>query len=89
MKIPIVIGEYNHYGYTLFIANSIREIYTATNHRQDSGQTVSIGDPDCLPLRKIRQFCIKTGKEIAQEERWKWGEVIRVDDNSLLVDNWI
>jgi len=43
-------------------------------------QFVSTNSPECLPLRAIRSFCIKTGREMAEEKGWKWGGTSRVSD---------
>ena len=72
----MVYGEYNRYGYRIFqtdnSTNMEIEIHIAGNHRLDSYQTVSPNSPDCLSLQKIRNCCIKTGKEIAEERKAKW-----------------
>jgi hypothetical protein len=82
MKKRIVIGEYNHYGYTLFEATGIKELYSAGNHIEDSGLFVSIGSRNCLELKDIRKFCIQTGKEMAAELGYKWGGASRIADDS-------
>lgn len=38
MKKRIIVGEYNHNGYTLFEITGIRELYSAGNNSYDSGQ---------------------------------------------------
>ena len=80
MRNRTIVGEYNRYGYTIFHVECIRELYSATNQSQDSGQTVSIYDPNCLSLSAIRKYCIKTGKEIAKEMGYKWCGADRVED---------
>jgi hypothetical protein len=80
MRKRIIVGEYNRYGYTIFEATGIRELYSTGNNAQDSGQFVAIGSLNCLSLRDIRSFCIKTGKEIAAEKGYRWGGSSRIAD---------
>lgn len=82
MRKNIVVGEYNHYGYTLFDPTGIKELYSAGNNPVDSEQFLPLGDPKGLSLKTIRSFCIKTGKEMAEEKGWKWGGACRIDDGS-------
>jgi hypothetical protein len=72
---PMVRGEYNRNGYEVWIAGRI--VYTAGNHAQDSSQPARY-DEDRLPLKTIRQFCIKTAREIAAERHARFAGVERV-----------
>ena len=63
---PVVRGEYNRNGYDVWIGG--RMVYAAGNHVQDSTQYAQSAQ-DRLPLKTIRQFCIKTAREIATERR--------------------
>jgi len=83
-KTRIVVGEYNHYGYTIFEGEGLNEFYSASNHSQDSSFTAPLNDPSCLPLKEIRKYCIKTGKEIAKEKGMKWKGATRIEDQDYL-----
>jgi hypothetical protein len=65
-----VYGEYDKSGYCIFLSDNgdIDEVYRAGNSPFDSYNVVSSG----LALRKIREYCIRTGKEIAEENDGKW-----------------
>lgn len=81
MRNRTIVGEYSRKGYILFHVEGIRELYTAGNHAQDSGLVVPLDSPECLPLRKIRSMCVKTGKEMANERGWKWGGASRIRED--------
>ena len=74
---PVVRGEYNRDGYEVWIDNRLD--YAAGNHVQDSSQ-LALNDEDRLPLKTIRQFCIKTAREIAAEHRGRFVGVERVTE---------
>jgi hypothetical protein len=60
----VVYGRYNRNGYEVWLGNHLA--YSAGNHVQDLAQP-ALCEEDRLPLRTIRQFCIKTAREIAAE----------------------
>ena len=74
---PVVRGEYNRDGYEVWIAG--RLAYTAGNHVQDSSQP-ALCEEDRLSLKTIRQFCLKTAREIALEHRGRFAGVERVTE---------
>ena len=80
MKKKTVIGFYSHHGYEIIVLENSDTVYSASNHRFDSTQSSSIGSPNCLSLREIRGFCIKTGKEIAKEKGWIWEGATRIEE---------
>jgi hypothetical protein len=75
---PVVRGEYNRNGYEVWIDNRLN--YAAGNHFQDSSQP-ALCDEDRLPLKTIRQFCIKTAREVAAEHRGRFVGVERVTED--------
>jgi hypothetical protein len=77
-KKRIVSGEYNQYGYTVWLNNEI--IYASGNHTQDSQQSAT-NEQDCLTLRQVRSLCIKTVKDIARENKAVYGGVERLFEN--------
>ncbi len=72
---PVVRGEYNRNGYEVWSGG--QHVYSAGNHVQDSSQP-ALCQQDRLPLKTIRQFCIKTAREIAKEQRGRFAGVERV-----------
>jgi len=74
-KKPVVRGEYNCNGYEIWIDNRLD--YSAGNHVQDSTQP-ALCEQDRLPLKTIRQCCVKTAREIATEQRGHFVGVERV-----------
>jgi len=74
-----LIGEYDRLGYTIMLADGT-VIFVAGNHPQDSYQTLSPLNPIALPLRKIRAYCIKSGKEMASKQGYKWGGAERIEN---------
>jgi hypothetical protein len=75
---PVVRGEYHRNGYEIWIDNRLD--YSAGNHVQDSTQP-ALCEQDRLPLKTIRRFCIKTAREIATEQRGRFGGVERVTED--------
>jgi hypothetical protein len=75
---PVVRGEYNRNGYEVWIDNRLN--YAAGNHIQDSSQP-ALNDEDRLPIKTIRQFCIKTAREIATEHHGRFVGVERVTED--------
>lgn len=76
---PIVRGEYSRNGYEVWIAD--RVVYAAGNHVHDSTQR-AMTKHDRLPLKTIREFCIKTAHEIADEQNGTFGGVERVAEEA-------
>ena len=74
---PVVRGEYNRNGYEVW--SDGQHVYSAGNHVQDSSQPAPCKQ-DRLPLKTIRQFCIKTAREIALEHRGRFAGVERVTE---------
>ena len=68
-----VIGEYSEYGYDI-LTDDGRVLYSAGANVSDS----SASGVD-VPLSKIRQWCVKTGKEIASEMKAVWGGAEKVE----------
>ncbi len=64
-----VRGEYNRNGYEIWLDEQL--VYSAGNHVQDSSQP-ALCRRDRLPLKTIRQFCIKTAREIAKEHHGRF-----------------
>ena len=75
---PVVRGEYNRNGYEIW--SDGQHVYSVGNHVQDSGQP-ALCKLDRLPLKTIRRFCIKTAREIATEQRGRFGGVERVTED--------
>lgn len=74
---PIVHGEYNRNGYEVWIGGQV--VYTAGNHVHDSSQPALCAE-DRLPLKTLRQFCIKTTRDIATEHHGRFAGVERVTE---------
>ena len=74
---PAVHGEYNRNGYDVWVGG--RLVYAAGNHVQDSTQYATC-EPDRLPLKAIRKFCIQTAREIAAERGGRFAGVERVTE---------
>ena len=74
----VVRGEYNRNGYAVWLGDHLT--YTAGDHVQDSTQP-ALCEQDRLPLKTIRRFCIKTAREIATEQRGRFGGVERVTED--------
>ena len=72
---PVVRGEYNRNGYAVWFGD--RLVYSAGNHVQDSTQPALCRE-DRLPLKTIRQFCVKTAHEIAAERNGCFAGVERL-----------
>lgn len=64
-----VIGKYNERGYQIYDEQGI-ELYSAGNSPFDSQQDVT-GLACALSLDTIRQYCITTAAEIAEENGGK------------------
>ena len=75
---PVVRGEYNRNGYQIW--SDGQHVYSAGNHVQDSTQP-ALRDQDRLRLKTIRQFCIKTAREIAKEQRGRFAGVEHVTED--------
>jgi hypothetical protein len=76
----IVSGEYSKSGYTVVLCSSAGErvVHTAGNHPRDS----HAAGPDRLTLRRVRNYCIRTCREIAAECRAEYGGVNRVEEDA-------
>ena len=69
-----VVGEYSEYGYDILTADG-KVLYSAGANVSDSG--ASGRD---VSLSKIRQWCVKTGKEMAKERLGAvWGGAERIE----------
>ena len=74
-EMGVIRGYYCEEGYLVYIG--IRLLYQAGNHRQDSTDYAEPGSKEALPLRTLRNFCIKTARELAVEHKAKFGGVTR------------
>jgi hypothetical protein len=74
---PVVRGEYSRDGYEIWRGD--RLVYWAGNHAHDSSQPALCRE-DQLPLARIRQFCIRTAREIAAEQGGRFVGVERVTE---------
>jgi hypothetical protein len=72
-----VHGEYNRNGYTVWSGDS--PLYSAGNHAQDSAQP-ALRPQERLPLATIRQFCLRTAREMAAELGVRFDGVERTAD---------
>jgi len=72
---PVVQGQYHRNGYEVWLGALL--VYSAGNHVHDSTQP-AFCKADRLPLKTIRQFCIKTVREIAAERNGRFARVERV-----------
>lgn len=68
-----IIGEYNEDGYVISTAHG------AVLHMAGANAVDSSAPGRDVPLSKIRQWCVKTGKEMAKERRAVWGGAERVE----------
>jgi hypothetical protein len=74
-----VHGQYNRNGYEVWLGDQL--VYSAGNHVQDSTQP-ALREEDRLPLKTIRQFRIKTAREIAREHRGRFVGVERAEEDA-------
>ena len=74
----VVAGEYSAHGYAVLLCRStgVSTVYTAGNHPQDS-QVVTLAG---VGLRRMRGFCLRTCREIAEERRARFGGVSRAPE---------
>ena len=77
-NIKILFGEYDKNGYEIFFSNgkNVEQVYRAGNSPCDS--TIITNGSDALSPKALRQYCIKTGKEMAKEKNCKWGGAEKV-----------
>ena len=61
---PLVSGEYDENGYAVFVDGE--EVYSAGNN-PDESQSHSTDKP--LPLKKLRQYCLISMEQIADERK--------------------
>jgi hypothetical protein len=82
IKNKFIFGEYNRSGFVIFLVHNgdVSELHQEGNHKLDSYQSAPLNSKFALPLRKIRAFTIKTGRELAQEHHAKWNGVERIND---------
>lgn len=75
----VVIGEYSEEGYEVQVVSGTRIVhsYAAGNHRQDSTQSATPGTLEALRLHEIRKLCVRTARDIAQEQLARYGGVER------------
>jgi hypothetical protein len=79
-----VIAYYNAMGYEVLLFENgevVDELGQFGNNRYDSyiGQSVDPSSKSAVPLRRIRSYAIKTGKEIAEEQGVEFAGVERDD----------
>jgi hypothetical protein len=77
-KKPVVQGQYNRNGYEVWLGGHV--VYSAGNHARDSMQP-GWSKVERLLLKTIRQFCIKTAREIAAELNGLFAGVERVAED--------
>ena len=68
-----IIGYYSGYGYKVCIIDNGQiedEIYYAGNNKLSSATSdnVPISSVQCLSLEKLKEYCLNTSKEIAEEK---------------------
>jgi hypothetical protein len=74
-KTKVVTGEYSEHGYTVFLNDS--PVYSAGNHAQDSTASASPGSSDAVPSSRLRDYCVRTCREIATERNAQFDGVVR------------
>lgn len=72
----IVTGEYNRHGYAVNLDGV--EFYRAGNSPHESTTVVAL--EHALPLRTLREYCRNTSREIATEQKAKFGGITRISD---------
>ncbi len=77
-----IVGEYSHCGYCVYSYPGPNLEYSAGNYYGDSATYVEPGTHGALPLRKIRSYCLKTTKEIAQELGVEVYHIERMEDET-------
>jgi len=77
---PVVIGYYDRLGYRVWRMDTSEELYTGGNCHYDSTTVFDPGSPGAYSLAQIRSGCIKTTREIAEEEGLEYGGVEREED---------
>ncbi len=70
-----VKGTYNKYGYTIWTIDDV-EIYHAGNHALDIKQD-GTGTRHQLPIKIMKEFCQKTGEDLAEELGGKLISVVK------------
>jgi len=76
----IIVGAYDRYSYHVWDANSGKEYHAGGNARQDGVTILDPGTPGALSLRKLRSACIKTTREITEEQHAAYGGVERAEE---------
>jgi len=65
-----LIGFYNEYGYRIEDNLDGAVLYTAGNNPLESSSVVSLNDG--LPMKTIKEYCGRTGLEMAEEIGGEW-----------------
>ena len=73
----IIYGEYSERGYMVTDDRGVC-LYTGGNAPMDSGALLAVDDPQRVPLRRIRSYCVQTTHEIVREHKAQYGGVERV-----------
>jgi hypothetical protein len=85
-KIKVVTGEYNRFGYTVFLFINgvcVDELYHAGNHPLDSQQVLPLTHARRVSLRDLRQWCINEVQDEKVKRKAINGGVQRVGDDNL------
>ena len=67
----MVTGEYNRFGYCIFIDGHLE--YYVGNSQCDSLAVADPESPMALPLGTIKASCIQVGQDLALEHDLSWG----------------
>lgn len=65
-----LIGYYNEYGYRIEDNLDGEELYIAGNNPFESSSVVELENG--LPLDKIKEYCERTGQDMAEELKAEW-----------------
>ena len=72
-------GEYNRHSYSVFDHRG-NEIYTAGNCHFDSQVHLDPDEKGAVNLRGMRAMCLRTTKDIAEENKAVFHHIQRVDE---------
>ncbi len=81
MSKKVLTGEYNRWGYELLLNGE--SYFQAGNVPWSSFNQVHPSNPSALPLKTIKEHCIKTGKADCKEHGWIWGDAEEIETHEV------
>lgn len=78
-----IFAEYNRFGFEVVATRGLKVLEQYRNGNTDYDDYVPIDHPYAQPLRVIKQHCMDTAEEMAQEWQGKVMSIDRVKDDEL------